>query len=439
MLENHTVTLDWGEQKQQPPSAVAPGVFLLFSEGEILGNGLYYGREKTTIGREPDQDIYIKDQGLSRRHAILSFQEAEVTLRDLDSHNGTFLNGRRIRGNTAASYGDVIRCGSTILILLRNIEDFRGWPFPSEASSMLGGAEIQAIIKKATFIGPQGMNVLITGESGTGKELVANYLHRMSGRRGLFLSLNCAAIPKDLFEAELFGVKKGAFTGATEDRLGQIREAQGGSLFLDELGEMPLFLQPKLLRVLEQRQLRPVGGNQSYAIDVRFISATNRNLVQEAEQGHFREDLYYRLSGYHIHIPPLRQRRQDIYILAKHFLERFFGQSHSQVPPLKANFVEALLSAQWPGNVRQLERTIYEVYTNVILQGSAQLTPDQLSPDLFEVAKESNDVEYICEVLRMTDGNVSEAAHQLKLGRSKLYGILKEHGLRAANFRQAKR
>jgi len=202
-------------------------------------------------------------------------------------------------------------------------------------------------------------NVLLRGESGTGKELVAREIHRLSPRsNGPFVAVNTAAIPESLTESELFGHRKGAFTGAENDRTGVFQQANGGTLFLDEVGDMPLPAQAKILRALQERVIQPVGTSQTIPVDVRIISATHQHLEEAISTGTFRQDLYFRLKGIEIHLPPLRSRREDLLLLANHFLERFAQQMQVSVPEFTSDAVDAILSHQWPGNVRELENTI---------------------------------------------------------------------------------
>lgn len=218
---------------------------------------------------------------------------------------------------------------------------------------------IQKLLEQVDLVAQSDTTVLIQGESGTGKELVARDIHRRSARKELpMVRVNCAAIPKDLFESEFFGHLKGAFTGAVKDRIGRFQLADKGTLFLDEIGEVPLDLQVKLLRVLQEGEFEPIGDDKSYKTDVRIIAATNKNLESSVREGTFREDLYYRLSVFPIDVPSLRERGEDIGLLASHFLELLAAKLGMQVPILKEKHVRRLMAYRWPGNVRELENTI---------------------------------------------------------------------------------
>ncbi len=282
--------------------------------------------------------------------------------------------------------------------------------------------------------------VLVTGESGTGKELVARAVHDHSARsQGPFIALNCAAVPAQLLESELFGHVRGAFTDARSSRRGLFIEASGGTLFLDEIGEMPFEMQVKLLRALQQRTVRPVGGNEEVAFDSRIIAATNRDLEAEVAAGRFREDLYYRINVVGVHVPPLRERPGDIALLATHFLKRFAERFGKSVTGLSPGVLDRLLSYDWPGNVRELENSIERA---VALAASEHLTVDDLparvrarpaeaAPARPEtparlVTLEELERTYIHHVLRVLGSNKSMAARVLGIDRRTLYRRLEQ-------------
>lgn len=281
-------------------------------------------------------------------------------------------------------------------------------------------------------------NVLITGESGTGKELVAKAIHYNGIRKeGPFIAVNCAAIPETLLESELFGYKKGAFTDAKSDKKGLIFEANGGALFLDEITEMPLTLQAKLLRVIEEKEVRPLGDTNAYRIDVRCISASNRDIESFIQQGEFREDLFYRLKVIDIELPPLRDRREDIPLLTRHFVEKFSHELKKNVSGVSEATFKYLLNHSWPGNVRELENVIQRAIT---LTQHQVILPEDL-PNTVMQEKEENLIEkglretytvnqlereYIKRVLLEVGGNKSKAAEILGLDRKTLYRKLGE-------------
>jgi len=297
---------------------------------------------------------------------------------------------------------------------------------------------MQKIYDLIERISDSSSNVLITGESGTGKELVAKAIHYSGVRKeGPFVAINCAAIPETLLESELFGYKKGAFTDAKSDKKGLIFEANEGTLFLDEITEMPLTLQAKLLRVIEEREVRPLGDTNSYPIDVRIVSTSNRDIGSSIQQGRFREDLYYRLKVIDIEMPPLRERREDIPILVQHFIHKFIKGLKKCVSGVSKDALKLLVSYSWPGNVRELENIIQRAIT---LSQHEVILPDDLPASiiqktdekLFEKAMEEKftldqlEKEYVKRVLIETRGNKSKAAERLGLDRKTLYRKLEE-------------
>lgn len=281
-------------------------------------------------------------------------------------------------------------------------------------------------------------NVLITGESGTGKELVAKAIHYNGVRKdGPFVPVNCAAIPETLLESELFGYKKGAFTDAKSDKRGLIFEAHGGTLFLDEITEMPLTLQAKLLRVIEEWEVRPLGDTRGYSIDVRIISTSNRDIESWIQQGRFREDLYYRLKVIDIEMPPLRDRKEDIPLLVEHFVHQLGEASKKKIVGVSEEALRLLVNYAWPGNVRELENVIQRA---IALAQHEEILPEDLphslrqrrDEKLFEKAAEERftleqlEKEYIKRVLMETGGNKSKAAERLGLDRKTLYRKLQD-------------
>ena len=277
------------------------------------------------------------------------------------------------------------------------------------------------------------ITVSITGETGTGKELVAKAIHYGSSRKNKsFVAVNIAAIPKDLIESELFGHEKGAFTGANSRRLGRFEEAEGGTIFLDEIGEMELSLQSKLLRVLQEKEISRVGGNQVIKLDVRILVATHRNLSEEVKKGKFREDLYYRLLGLPVHLPPLREREQDILLLAKYFLDQFIKENQLKKLKLTQEAQEKLLQHTFPGNVREL-KSIIELAAVMADNGEikvADITFNSSSTEQSLLLREMTLQEYSYRIIRMLldkyDNNVLEVAKRLDIGKSSIYRYLKE-------------
>jgi two-component system response regulator GlrR len=305
---------------------------------------------------------------------------------------------------------------------------------------------MENLLTQVRLVADSDTSVLIQGHSGTGKELFARAIHNASSRaKGEFIALNCSAIPESLFESELFGHVKGAFTGATRDHPGLFRAAEGGTLFLDEIGDMPLSFQVKLLRALQERVIRPVGSTESIPVDVRIISATHQDLELALEEKTFREDLYYRLNVVTLELPPLTDRREDIPLLASHFLHGFPEAKKRGVTGFSPDAMEELLSAPWPGNVRQL----YNAVEHSVALSTTPLIPVSLvqralrieSGDIasFAEARSQFEREYLTKVLQMTNGNVAKAARIAKRNRTEFYKLLHKHHLSPPEFKAAQR
>lgn len=292
--------------------------------------------------------------------------------------------------------------------------------------------------------------VMITGESGTGKELIAAALHRLSSRRDQpFIKINCAAIPRELMESELFGHERGAFTGAVAAKPGRFELADGGTLFLDEIAEIPVDMQVKLLRAIQDAEFERVGGLQTVKVNVRLVVATNRELQKEVEAGRFREDLFYRLNVVPIHLPPLRERRQDIPLLVRHFIEKFRQKLSRPVNEISPEALELLVGYRWPGNIRELENVIERcvLFTNGSVIQAEDLPPevrgrqpagppvvvkggDVSMKDIVKQATVELERDLIQQALKQTGWNVTQAARQLKISRKSLQLKMKELGLR---------
>jgi two-component system response regulator GlrR len=303
--------------------------------------------------------------------------------------------------------------------------------------------QMEDVLAKARLVAESDASVLITGESGTGKELLAQAIHRASPRRHRpILAVNCGAIPEQLLESELFGHTKGSFTGAIRDYKGLFQAADGGTIFLDEIGDMPLPLQVKLLRVLQEGQVRPVGSTATLEVDVRIISATHRNLELEIAEGRFREDLYYRLDVVHLALPSLAERREDIPLLAHHFLRQLADRYKKSVNGFAPEALELLITSTWPGNVRQLNNLVEQtvalstspVVPASLVQGALKVQAETLSS--FEEARKRFEREYLAQVLKMTNGNVSHAARLAKRNRTEFYKLLQRHHLDPRLFKQ---
>jgi two-component system, NtrC family, response regulator len=297
---------------------------------------------------------------------------------------------------------------------------------------------MQDVFRAVRRVAGSDAQVLIAGESGTGKELVARAIHRLSERGSSpFVAINCGAIPENLLESELFGHEKGAFTGAHTRRAGRIETAHRGTLFLDEIGELPVSLQVKLLRFLQEHRIERVGGRQEIAVDVRVIAATNADLDREMKEERFREDLYYRLAVVRVSLPPLRERGEDVAVLAKIFLERFARENKKNISGFSAEALEALQTHDWPGNVRELENRVKRAI--IMAEGrkltSADLELSSSSPDrhrsvTLKEAREELERDIIQRTLRKHNGNMTRTAAELQVSRPTLYELMEKLGIR---------
>jgi DNA-binding NtrC family response regulator len=424
---------------------------LVVSSGPDAGKELVSDKERLRVGAHSSNDLILsEDRTASRHHFEVQYTERGYLLIDLNSTNGTWLDGRRIE-RAYLSQGSQMRAGQSVVTFSPIDEEVTVEPDrDGELCGMVGQSvkmrQIFGLIRK---IAPMDVSVIIQGETGTGKELVARAIHELSGRRsGPMVVLDCGAIPPNLIESELFGHEKGAFTGAVASRPGAFERAHGGTIFLDELGELRMDLQPKLLRVLENREVRRVGGNEVQDVDVRVIAATNRDLVKEIEAGNFREDLFFRLSVITIQLPPLRQRREDIpHIIRKALAEPEVVQRHGR-KRLSAAAMNTLQAYAWPGNIRELMNVVSHVLTfsdgeeidvshlpaRVMGQVKEQPLPfnEHLSfKDAKEQLLENFEREYLGQVLRRCDGNISRAARESGLHRKSIERLVKKYALDA--------
>lgn len=383
------------------------------------------------IGRADDCRARLDGNGVSRRHAELYRQGPIFAIRDLGSTNGTFLNGKRVQ-HAAINPGAILRVGVYVGVFESAPEEPA--EFGEIAPGMFGGAALAEAFLPARRAAASDLPIVINGPTGTGKERVAVALHGLSGRKGPFQPLNCAALPKELAEAELFGYRKGAFTGADRASSGRFRAADGGTLFLDELAELPLELQAKLLRVVEERSVTPLGESDRHPVDVRLIVATQWPLKALVASKRFRADLATRLSAVSIDLPPLSQRSGDVASMFLHFVSRYSG-GHS--PEIESRLVEALCLYDWPGNVRELEQLVRRL---LVVHGleprlrAAMLPHDLLAANSNNEAdagaipappeRKQHDRHRLALALRQSAGNVRAAAASVGLSRQRAYRLI---------------
>lgn len=423
-------------------------------DGPNAGENWRIDRDVIRIGARPDADILLNDVTVSRAHAEIVRSADGTILRDLGSTNGTFVGPVRVREVYLAP-DTRFRVGTTELIYSPADEIIDILPSTSDRFEGLVGRDIamREVFGILERVAPTELTVLVTGETGTGKELVSRALHARSARRnGPFIVFDCGAAPESLVESELFGHERGAFTGAVNARDGLFEMADGGTLFIDEVGEMPLEIQPKLLRVLEQREVRRVGSGRIRPVDVRVVAATNRNLRAEVEAGRFRADLYYRLAVVEVDLPPLRERPEDLPLLVDHLIRR--SPHNRGVVGVSPDVAGVFAAYHWPGNVRELnnvvERAIPFCDGSLISlaalpdalrsAGSGRfpraptLTAEGLTGVPLKEAKdqliEAFELQYLVDLIERHGGNVSRAARTAGMDRKSITRLLKKHQIR---------
>jgi transcriptional regulator with GAF, ATPase, and Fis domain len=423
---------------------------LLAVSGPLKGQEFVVTSETFTIGSGRSNDLHLEDSTVSRRHCEIDLIPDGYSIRDLGSTNGTYVQGVRIK-SAFLDEGTEFQLGSTRLVFcpMQEMMEYKVSQNKSFGGLLGASVPMRRVFHIAERYAKTDSTMMIEGETGTGKEVLAEEIHKHSDRRSKrFIVIDCASLAKDLVASELFGHSKGAFTGAISDRVGAFEHADGGTVFLDEIGDLSQELQPQLLRVLEKREVKRVGSNTVRKINVRIISATNKKLQNEVNAGNFREDLYFRLSGIHIELPPLRKRKDDIEILTVAFLKEFLGP---QVDSLVANVAEAaraLHNHDWPGNVREL-RNLVEIASyseqrpidlSAFLYLGRSRTPRQNEGSRFDADRPFKIVKqeliqefekhYIDDLLKRHDGNVSKASRDAGIERAYLQRLLRKHGLR---------
>jgi DNA-binding NtrC family response regulator len=432
---------------RQPLILELPTVELAVIHGPDLGQSMRLSTEATRIGSAQHCGLRLTDPTVSRLHCILEVVHNGVRIVDTNSTNGTFIDGVRVRDADITS-GSTLRIGSTSIRV-----DLAPEPMLVPVSNKTslgglvgGGVEMRRLYALLELTAPTDAVILIEGETGTGKEVVARAIHNLSSRsKGPFVTVDCGSIAENLIESELFGHVRGAFSGATSNRAGLFEEAEGGTIFLDEVGELPPAMQPKLLRVLESREVRRIGANSVTKVTARIVAATNRELAQSVNEGTFREDLYFRLAVINLRMPPLRARREDIPALVKHFYERIAGPGVE--PP--QDVLRTAMARAWPGNVRELRNFIERC---ISLGWHREPAPEISTPPTEAAArppgtgavvplhlplKEARQTwtaqfesVYVRAMLEATHGNVSRAAELAGVNRRFLQRLMVRLGMR---------
>lgn len=418
------------------------GVFLAIAGPDRGDSTSIREGQEVYFGSSADCGMCLTDKTVSRRHLKAVLENNKVILIDQGSTNGAFIHGSRFKEITIG-HGAEFKLGRTVVKYLPEEEVVEPEPSPDQNFGQLigGDTKIRQLFKLMGDIAVTDATCLIEGETGTGKELIAEELHNHSHRRnGPFVVFDCGSVPRELIESALFGHLKGSFTGAVTDRKGAFAEAHGGTIFLDEIGEMALDLQPSLLRVLDKRAIRRVGSNTYENIDVRVVAATNRDLRAEVQQKNFREDLYYRLAVIRISVPPLRERGSDIPVLIDNFIERFSPTGNLLVNP---EDMQTLRKHSWPGNVRELRNAIERAcllandgYLNLddALQHNDAAPAMGVRTDLpFKEAKgqlvEMFEREYIEDLMTRHSMNLSAAAREAQIDRKHLRELIRKYDL----------
>jgi DNA-binding NtrC family response regulator len=455
--EDHTDTMEPVLSGAPGRAATDAGLVLLYAADYERIPSAFVVKADTLVGRETGPGtLCIPQAAVSRVHAKLEPRSDGCWIRDLGSHNGVIVDGRRV-AEARLQRGTLVRIGDAVFQFvdrdasvhaLYRIDGARAASAPSSSiPGAVGGAALSRVAAEIERVAPTDMSILVQGETGTGKELVARALHAQSGRTGPLRAINCAAVSPQLVESELFGHRRGSFTGADRDHVGIIRSAQRGTLLLDEVGDMPLDVQAKLLRTLETREVVPVGAVAAEPVDVRILSATHRDLHALVAEGRFRGDLLARLAGYTVAMPPLRDRRQDLYALVRHF-----AAGERSTLRVSFGFMLALCVYAWPYNVRQLaaavrraiavasEPVLQEIDLPDEVQESLRLFGEDPRPEssggtLSPSRPPKPTREEMTRLLTRHRGNIAAVSRDLERNRSLVHRWMLEYGIDPALYR----
>jgi transcriptional regulator of acetoin/glycerol metabolism len=416
-----------------------PGIVAIHPHHDDCGYPVHRISTVSSVGRLHASTVRLDDSTVSRTHARVEPVASGLWVLDLGSSRGTFVDGNRVGSDGAlAKFGSLLRFGGRIFLVVGDVEAYRkplrrlSAPFLGLARDVLAGPVLSEVWDRAARVADLPHPVMIFGESGSGKECVARLLHATRSKKGPFVGLNIAAVPEGLFESELFGHQRGAFTGAMACRQGAFREASGGVLFLDEVADLRTDLQVKLLRAIDLHRVRPVGASSDVDVDVRLVAATSRDLRAMCRDGRFRLDLYYRLTGVVVEVPPLRERRDDVLLLARSIL-----RDEAPGLSLTPEVAEALALARWEGNVRNLRYALAHAIAQAVASGGKQIHLYHL-PDLSPVGEQQDvglTVASIRSAMARANGVASKAATLLGVSRATLYNACRRLGIDVSTLR----
>jgi transcriptional regulator with GAF, ATPase, and Fis domain len=473
-VDDHTLDVDSADNSHPAPPPAQPHLVValecarptalsarhrLGQGGTVtLGRGPERAVQRSSDHRGSDLRLSIPDRRMSSRHARLDGALGTWAIRDLGSRNGVFVNGVRV-SDAPLRHGDVLQLGHTLLLYRvgrthENRDDLDAASGSAVAGLTTLDPDLAETFGKLARLVRAGVSILVQGETGTGKDVTAHAIHLLAGVKGRFVGINCGGIPAALLEAELFGSTRGAYSGAVSDRMGLIREADGGTLFLDEIGDLPVTSQAAFLRVLQERRVRPIGGAHSYPVDLRVVSATNQDLAHQVREGRFRNDLFARIAGFRLTLPPLRERREDLGLLIGRLLEQRLGSDAGRVV-FSPEAALQLFTYEFPLNIRELDNWLA---TATALAGDRPILPEHFPepvptarpsasfaaaeppttgappvPMLTEAQQSHRDE--VVALLRKHAGNVSAVARETSKARNQVQRWIKRYQIDPNEFR----